>query len=128
MVGVPKCLKALLSDLRMRRRVHQQHAQEHDMPRYSSGFGVVDLDGCLRPDLIPLHVEEVDIMRARMDNRPKQNAVRHLPMKVLALIQWQPAYFGSHPSKDIATHGKKNKRDIDGETESSAATDPNTEG
>lgn len=87
MVCVPKRLIALLSDLGVRRCVHQQHAQEHDMSCYPSSFGIVDLHSRLRSDLVPLHVEEIDIMRARVDNRPEQKAIRYLPVKVLAFIQ-----------------------------------------
>jgi hypothetical protein len=57
---VPESLKRLLTDLCVSSRVHEKHAQEHDMPRDATSFGVVDLNGCNFSDLSLLDVEEAD--------------------------------------------------------------------
>lgn len=58
MVCVPECFVGLLSDLLMRCRVDEHHAQEHDMPCNSACLRVMDLNRCFGPDLVPLDVEE----------------------------------------------------------------------
>lgn len=55
---VPKRLERLLSDAMMSRGVHHQHAEEHYMPRYTTGLGIVNLDSCLRSNLCLLNVKK----------------------------------------------------------------------
>lgn len=43
MVSVPESLVALLADLGVGSRIHEQHAQQHDMSGDPAGLCVVDL-------------------------------------------------------------------------------------
>lgn len=49
-VGVPEGLKALLSNLRMRGRIHHDHDEEHEMAGDASRLSVVDLKSGLLSD------------------------------------------------------------------------------
>jgi hypothetical protein len=60
---VPEGLEALLPDLRMRRSVHEQHAQEHDVPGDSTSLCIMYLNRSLWSNHRSLDVEEVDVMR-----------------------------------------------------------------
>ena len=102
---VPEGLEALLPDLRMRRGVHEQHAQEHDVPGDSTSLRVVYLNCSLRSDHRPLDVEEVDIMRCGVYDGPEEQAVCALSVEPLALVQRQPPEFRSDDSQDIPAHG-----------------------
>jgi hypothetical protein len=57
---VPESLKGLLTNLCMGGRIHQEHAEEHDMACYTTNFRVVDLNGCDLSDLSPLNIEEAE--------------------------------------------------------------------
>jgi hypothetical protein len=58
MVSVPKCLERLLADLSMSGRVHQDHAQEHNVSSNSTSLGIMNLNSGDRSDLSFLDVEE----------------------------------------------------------------------
>lgn len=128
MVGIPKCLEALLADLVVRSSIHEQHTQKHNVPGDASWLGVVDLDRRHLPNLTPLHIEKVDIMRTRMHDSPKKHRIRDLSMKPLTLIQRNPFDLRSNPAQDVAAHGEQYHGSIDGETEACAAGDPHREG
>lgn len=51
MVGIPKCLKALLANLVMGCGVHKKHTEKHDMTSDATSLGVVNLDGGGRSNL-----------------------------------------------------------------------------
>lgn len=57
-VGVVEGFEGLLTDLGMRGRVHQEHAEQHDVPGDAAGLGVEDLDGGEGAELGALDVEE----------------------------------------------------------------------
>jgi hypothetical protein len=57
-VGVVEGLVRLLADLRVRGRVHEEHAQQHDVAGDAAGLGVVDLDRGLGADLRALDIVE----------------------------------------------------------------------
>ena len=57
-VSVPKGLEGLLSDLRVRCCVHEQHAEQHDVTSDATGLRVMDLQGKLRTNLADFDVEE----------------------------------------------------------------------
>lgn len=71
MVRVPEGLKTLGADLGVRGRVHEQHAQDHDVPGDAAGLGVVDLDGGFGTDLTLLHIEKVDVVAGGVDDGPE---------------------------------------------------------
>ena len=56
MVRVPEGLVGLLADTMMRGRIHQQHAEKHDMACDTGGLGVMNLNRKLGPDLIFLDI------------------------------------------------------------------------
>ncbi len=55
---IPESFEGLLPNTVVSSRVHQQHAEEHDMSGNTTGLSVVDLDRCRRPDLCFFHVVE----------------------------------------------------------------------
>lgn len=57
-VSVPECFKGLLADLGVCSRVHQQHAEKHDVACDTSGFLVVNMKGDFWTDLSLFDVEE----------------------------------------------------------------------
>lgn len=57
-VRVPEGLEALLADAVVCRRVDEQHAEQHDVPRHAAGLLVVDIEGVPGADLRPLDVVE----------------------------------------------------------------------
>ena len=57
-MGVPERLERLLADAVVRRRVHEQHAEQHDVAGDAAGLGVVDLDRRDGPQLGLFDVEE----------------------------------------------------------------------
>lgn len=59
---VPESLEGLLTDLCVCGRVHQKHAEKHDMSCNTTGFGIVDLDGCDLSNLSPLDIEEAEVV------------------------------------------------------------------
>ena len=87
----------------MRRSIHQQHAEEHDMSRHPTGLGVMDLDSSLRAKLMFLNIIKaldtlehirfqnmlylLHIVGWGVDNWVEQQAVRHLPMEPGRFIQ-----------------------------------------
>ena len=58
MVGVPEGLKRLLANSVMRSRVHEKHAEKHDVAGDTARLGIVDLQGENRSDLCDFDVEE----------------------------------------------------------------------
>jgi len=65
MMRVPKRLERLLSNLLMRGRVHEHHAEKHHMASDASGLLVMDLDSCLGAHLRSLDIEETISTSAR---------------------------------------------------------------
>ena len=111
----------------MRRREHEQHAQQHDMSRNAPSLRIVDLDGTLPPHLRALDIEEIDVMRAHVHRGPEEQTIRHLAMEPLAFVQRQPSYFGTYDSQDISAHGEEDQEDVDAEAEAGAAGEPDGE-
>jgi hypothetical protein len=61
-VGVVEGLERLLAHLRVRGRVHEKHAQQHDVAGDATGLRVVDLDSRLRAHLRALDVVEAVLL------------------------------------------------------------------
>lgn len=57
-VSIPEGLEALLANLVVRSRVHEKHAQQHDMASDSTRLGVVNLERSLGTELGLFYVEE----------------------------------------------------------------------
>jgi hypothetical protein len=58
MVSIPKGFEGLLANLRMGGRVHQQHAQEHNVTSNSTSLGIMNLNSSDRSDLSTFDIEE----------------------------------------------------------------------
>jgi len=57
-VRIPESLERLLSDFVVSRRVHEQHAEQHNVARHTAGLLVVDVKSIARSKLSPLDVVE----------------------------------------------------------------------
>jgi hypothetical protein len=68
---IPKSLIRLLTYLMVRRRKHEQHAQQHDMACYATSLRIMNLHRTDRADLVFLDVEEVHIVCADVDACPE---------------------------------------------------------
>jgi len=66
-VRVPKRLKRLLSYPVVSGRVHQEHAEKHDMSSNSARLRVMNLYRSFWADLGLFDVEEVDVVGSCMD-------------------------------------------------------------
>ena len=55
---IPKRLVRLLANLVVSGRVHEQHAEKHDVPGNAAGLAVVNLHGPFRPYLRLFDIEE----------------------------------------------------------------------
>lgn len=113
MVRIPKCLKGLLTNLCVCGCVHEKHAEEHDMPCYSSSLSVVDLDCGNGANLRLFDVEEVHVMGGDVDDRVDKHRVCDLAMKPLRLVEGKEPDLWSDPSQQIPAHGQQNHSPID---------------
>lgn len=46
-VSIPECLEALLADLMVRRGIHYEHYEKHEVSSDATGLGIMDLERCL---------------------------------------------------------------------------------
>lgn len=95
-VRVPESLIALLPDLGMRCGIHEQHAEKHDVPSYTTGLRIVYFHRCLCSYLTPLHIEEVYIVACHVHYSPEEHRVGDLSMKPLAFVERQEAHLRSN--------------------------------
>ena len=82
----------------MCRGIHKKHTQQHDMTGNASGLCVMDFYGSFRPNLVPLDIEEVDIMGTHVDDGEEQDRISALAVKPLRLIQREKLEFRSNES------------------------------
>lgn len=87
-MGVPECFVGLLTHLVVGCRIHQQHAEEHNVTCYATCLGVVDIEGCLWTKLVLLDIVEVDVVSEYMDRCEYQQRVGHLSVEPLRLVEW----------------------------------------
>lgn len=90
-VRVPERLERLTSYAIMSGRVHQEHAQKHDMPGDAASLGVVYLHRGLWSDLVALNIEEVDVVSRYVNNSEDQHRIGDLSVEPLRLVQWKPS-------------------------------------
>lgn len=84
---VPESFKALVANLVMGSRVHEQHKQQHGMTCDSSSFGVMDLPSFeITSQVCLFDIEEIDIMGADMDHSEEENLIRDLSMEPDVLV------------------------------------------
>ena len=86
MMGIPERLKRLLTYAVMGRGVHEQHAQQHNVTRYTARLRVVDLNRRFGSNLTPLNIEEVHIMSRDMDDGEEQQGICALSVEPLGFI------------------------------------------
>lgn len=104
---IPKRLKALLSNLRMRSCEHKQHTQQHNMTSNATGLGIVNLQCGNRADLRLLDVVEVDVMGGGVDTGEKEDGVGELAVHPQVLVEGKKAQLGADEAHDCATDGEK---------------------
>jgi hypothetical protein len=71
MMCVPESLERLLANLGVGSGVHEKHAEQHNMSRDSTCFGVVDLNGSDWSNLSLLDVEEAAVVSIFIIERGK---------------------------------------------------------
>ena len=118
---IPERLEGLLAYPMMCRGVHKKHTHQHNMAGDASSLRIVDLYSGFRPDLVPLDVEEVDIMGTYVDNREDQEGVSALAVKPLRLIQGQKPKFRSDESQQIPAHWEQYEQCVDRQHQSSSS-------
>ena len=144
-VGVPEGLEGLLPDAVVGRRVHEQHAEEHNVSGDTSGLRIVDLDRRGRPDLGPLNIVEaghklaefwllfarrrdaghiLHVVRRDVDNGEKEHGVRDLTVKPEVLVQRQkPDLRPDRPHKRAA-YRQQDERAVESEDETGTSGEP----
>ena len=123
-VRVPEGLEGLLPDLRVGGGVHEQHAEEHDVAGDATRLGVVDVEGDLRPDLVLLDVEEVDVVRRDVHDGEYEESVGDLAMKPLRFVEGQKSNLRPYPSEQVPAHGKDYEEAVEGQDEACASRHP----
>jgi hypothetical protein len=96
---VPERLERLLAYAVVCRGVHEEHTQQHDMASDATRLRIVDLHGSFWPNLVPLDVEEVDVMCADVKNGEKQERVSALTVEPLRLVQGEESEFRTNESQ-----------------------------
>lgn len=96
---VPEGLEALVADLAVRRRVHEEHDEEHEVAGDTTWLRVVDVECSLLTDLSTLDVDEVDVVRGGVDACPESHGVGDLPVEPDVLVRGEE---GCHTRTDDA--------------------------
>jgi len=132
MMGVPKGLERLVPLGLFSGRVHQDHAQQHDMARHTRGGLVQQLGrrhgkvGIMDNAILIIHLEKVDIMADGMDRGADQNGVgRNLvePDSFIhgdQLVQERDA----KDAEDVPADGEQDDGAIPDETDTASTSDP----
>lgn len=68
MVGIPESFERLLTYTRMGGRIHEKHAQQHNVASNAACLSVVNLERANRTDLCLLNIEKVDVMGGDVEN------------------------------------------------------------
>jgi hypothetical protein len=74
---------------------------------------IVDLHGCFRPNLVPLDVEEVDVVCTDVNNGEKQERVGALAVEPLRLVQGEEFEFRTNESQQIPAHWQQYEQYIE---------------
>lgn len=61
-MSIPECFIRLLTDLLVRSRIHQEHAEQHDMAGDAACLGIVYLNGGFGSDLVSFDVEKAKLI------------------------------------------------------------------
>jgi len=124
-VGVPEGLEALRTNLLVGSGVHEDHDEEHEVTGETTRLGVVDLLSKLLTNLSTLDVDEVDIMRSRVNHSPEEHLVSDLTMEPDILVgREEPRQLGANDSNDVTEHGHENHATIESENQSGTTRRP----
>lgn len=123
-MGVPESLKRLLADAGVGRRVHEQHAQQHDVAGDAARLGVVNLEGADGANLRPLDIVKVDVVRSDVQAAEAEKGVDQLAVHPEILVQGQEADLGPYPAHEGPADGQEDQHAIDGKDESGSPRDP----
>lgn len=128
MMGVPESLEALLADLVVGGRVHDDHEEEHDMTGDSTRLLVVDVKGISRTELATLDVDKVDIVGSSVDHCPESHRVRDLTMEPNVLICGEePSHVRANDPDNVPEHGDEDEEAIETQDETSTPRSPHGE-
>lgn len=125
-VSVPESLERLLANPVVSGRVHQKHAEQHDVTRNATWLGVVDLESENRSNLRPLNIEEartisrnpqasmtkmslLDVVSSDMEDGEEQHGVCYLSMEPNVLIQRYEPNLRSEPSHQRTAHWQEDE-------------------
>lgn len=113
MMGVPKRLEALLADLLMSRRVHEDKDEKHEMAGDAARLGVVNLLGGDLPNLSAFDIDEVDIMSSGVHHCPERQLIGDLSVKPDIFVGREgPGKFGADETNDVTEHREKDETSI----------------
>lgn len=99
----------------MSRRIHQKHAQEHDMTSHTPWCHVMDLNRKHRSQLAFFDIEEVDVVGRNMYDGKEEHGIGNLAMKPLRFVQGQESQLWSDVAKQGAAHGQDDEKSIERE-------------
>jgi hypothetical protein len=109
-MGVPEDLKALLADLLVSGRVHQEHNKQHEVSSDATRLSIVDLLSSLFADLSTLDVDKIDVVSCRMKHSPESHRVGNLTVEPNVFIRWEePGQLGSDDSDYVSQHWDENQ-------------------
>jgi hypothetical protein len=135
---IPECFEGLLADWGMSSRVHEQHAQQHDMPSDPTRFSVMDLNGSnwsrthgfdiLRLALIRRmqSYEKVYVVCRRVKNGEQKEHVSRLSMKPKILVERKESNLWTQKSNQVSTYRKHDQESINDKNESCSTRCPYT--
>lgn len=124
MVSVPESLKGLLTNTGVGGRVHEKHAEKHDMTGDTTSLDIVNLKGGNGSDLGQFDVVEVDIVSAGVEDGEEEDGVCELAMHPQVLVEREESNLGSNPSHDSSADREKDQHAVDAQNETGATGDP----
>lgn len=124
MVSVPEGLEGLLSNAVMGGRVHQKHAEQHDVAGDTTGLGVVNLKGGNGTNLRLLDVVEVDIMGGGVDDGEEKHSICQLSVHPDVLIERKEPNGRSDPFHDGPAHRQQDQHTIDAQYQTGTTRAP----
>jgi hypothetical protein len=152
-VGVPEGLERLLPNAVVRGRVHEKHAEEHNMASDSTRLSVVDFQSAHRTDLGLLDIEEaasvratlfsndatclilgegaycvlLDVVAGSVHNGEEKHGIGELAMEPEVLVEGQETKLRPDNTDERPADRAENKRAIDRQDETGTSGNPHGE-
>ena len=123
-MSVPKSLKRLLSNASMGRRVHEEHAKEHDVARDTTCLSIVNLQSADRANLSLFNVVEVDVMGTCVECTEHEHSICELSVNPDVFVEGKETNLGSYPSHNGTADRQQDEHAIDTEDETGTSGDP----